>query len=46
MAWLMFKDSGSYQHRGKKCEGFSSSSFILSRSSQIANRLKLGDGCA
>ena len=24
MAWLMFKDSGGYQYRGKKCDGFPS----------------------
>ena len=24
MAWFMFKDSESYQYKGKKCDGFPS----------------------
>lgn len=44
MAWLMFKDSGNYQYRGKKCDGFPSFSLPLPRPNKIENRPKLGDG--
>lgn len=29
MSWLLFKDSGSYQHRGKKCDGFPSITIFI-----------------